>query len=803
MKINQFDKNPKIAERRIEDSSDFPEEGNNIRTNSGNMEGKVIRVDGNMVYFKLADGRPMKTSIRNVTVIEKLADGDDEIMEDELNEISNEVLARYKQGAAAQAGEADLKGDIKKADKRFSGIIKATKKQFANDKKQCKQGVTEGMSRDEYNQIQYAIDNFKDEYGEDPTGPDIFDIADSIGVEPDAVINVLYGRVVPDQGVAEADDKKEWQKQNAKPKQLGKTEKYFSTRHTTKDTGAADKEQGVAEDSAHGYNVVRYYEKNGDQLKLTRWLRKEAGLEKDAPVYFDDADLVYGDKTIVPNALVNPKLKFNDLLTALTQATGGQGKQKVDGVYREQGVEEDQLNELNRKTVISYVPKRIDSAKALARTDYDKAKRITQKDIPRALTKLRDKNYGHAKKSDVEENEEINNPADTITVDVPLLIRIMEYAKEDAKTDLDLHNAAERLIELSQEGRTLTMDDYATMIGDVKEGGMGGINRCAPANDVSYQDILNDVTDKWRGDTVTVKEMGPYAARFTAFFEAWESKDFSNILNKQHKETRPPAKAEVKRIPLSNPNFFLQFRPQTDNLRPLGWQVRGKNAPDDILQQGTSSNLKDATQEAEKWLATKSGATASSNHVTINFNAAFAKQFAQGGETLWCDIWEGPMLVFSTEPQEGFKKTVIRTPEHNRSQGAALLPVMGISPKEANKAGLDGNSRYKLGPQEDLGDGVHAYALEWDSKIEKGERKIFKEPILQTSTSLEEETITELDKSTLGSYIKKASRDVADTSSGEGFKAAKKNPTYNTADDTPKEKKRLAGIGRAADKLAK
>ena len=47
--------------------------------------------------------------------------------------------------------------------------------------------------------------------------------------------------------MAEADDKKEWQKQNAKPKQLGKTEKYFSTRHTTKDTGAADKQQGVAE----------------------------------------------------------------------------------------------------------------------------------------------------------------------------------------------------------------------------------------------------------------------------------------------------------------------------------------------------------------------------------------------------------------------------------------------------------------------------------------------------------------------------------------------------------------------------
>jgi hypothetical protein len=98
--------------------------------------------------------------------------------------------------------------------------------------------------------------------------------------------------------------------------------------------------QGVAEGSAHGYNVAKWYEKNNDQLKLTRWLRKEAGLEKNAPVYFDDADLVYGDNTIVPGALVNPKLKFNDLLTALTRATGGQGKQNVDGVYREQGVAE-------------------------------------------------------------------------------------------------------------------------------------------------------------------------------------------------------------------------------------------------------------------------------------------------------------------------------------------------------------------------------------------------------------------------------------------------------------------------------
>lgn len=75
----------------------------------------------------------------------------------------------------------------------------------------------------------------------------------------------------------------------------------------------------VAEGSAHGWNVVRANEKSG-QLKITKWLRKEAGLPKDAPVYFDDADLVYGDQTIVPGALVNPKLKMSDLLAAITRA---------------------------------------------------------------------------------------------------------------------------------------------------------------------------------------------------------------------------------------------------------------------------------------------------------------------------------------------------------------------------------------------------------------------------------------------------------------------------------------------------
>jgi len=55
--------------------------------------------------------------------------------------------------------------------------------------------------------------------------------------------------------------------------------------------------------------------------------------------------------------------------------------------------------------------------------------------------------------------------ANVVSLDVPLLIRVMEYSKEDAKTDMDLHVAATKMIELSGEGRTLTMDDYDEIVG--------------------------------------------------------------------------------------------------------------------------------------------------------------------------------------------------------------------------------------------------------------------------------------------------------------------------------------------------
>jgi hypothetical protein len=52
-----------------------------------------------------------------------------------LEELSTNQLARYKTAAAKDARAADQEGDFKRGDKRFHGIVQATKKQFDNDSK--------------------------------------------------------------------------------------------------------------------------------------------------------------------------------------------------------------------------------------------------------------------------------------------------------------------------------------------------------------------------------------------------------------------------------------------------------------------------------------------------------------------------------------------------------------------------------------------------------------------------------------------------------------------------------------------
>jgi hypothetical protein len=56
-------------------------------------------------------------------------------------------------------------------------------------------------------------------------------------------------------------------------------------------------------------------------------------------------------------------------------------------------------------------------------------------------------------------------------------------------------------------GKGLTMKINQFDSEDLFEGSMGWINRAAPSSDVSYDKVLDPVTDKWKGDKVQVSEV--------------------------------------------------------------------------------------------------------------------------------------------------------------------------------------------------------------------------------------------------------------------------------------------------------
>jgi hypothetical protein len=59
--------------------------------------------------------------------------------------------------------------------------------------------------------------------------------------------------------------------------------------------------------------------------------------------------------------------------------------------------------------------------------------------------------------------KESEDSIDTVTLDIPLLTRILELAREDVKSDADLHILLTKIIEIKNKG-VLTMQDYDAIL---------------------------------------------------------------------------------------------------------------------------------------------------------------------------------------------------------------------------------------------------------------------------------------------------------------------------------------------------
>jgi hypothetical protein len=89
------------------------------------------------------------------------------------------------------------------------------------------------------------------------------------------------------------------------------------------------------------------------------------------------------------------------------------------------------------------------------------------------------------------EDQDQQNPEDVVAFDVPMFIRLLEFAREDATNDEALHQATDKIIELCQDGQVLTMDQYDEIVAGNTKTDTSGMNavddKIEPINEIEYR----------------------------------------------------------------------------------------------------------------------------------------------------------------------------------------------------------------------------------------------------------------------------------------------------------------------------
>jgi hypothetical protein len=193
--------------------------------------------------------------------------------------------------------------------------------------------------------------------------------------------------------------------------------------------------------------------------------------------------------------------------------------------------------------------------------------------------------------------EDIDGGADMLTMGVPLFIRMLEYAREEARTDADLHHVTKKMLDM---GGTVTMDDYDEI--------MTSVSGEESEMDEAIGDQMPDEYFTQAGGTSTPTvggyrqtrnvDTGSYTDRFEKGpLSTQTTYDKSGDVRRQHAEYRVGDKSGVKTV-------FYPKKNESEELRKLAGlatedYVGGREAPQDLVK-SLSKSYRDFVKEVEQ-----------------------------------------------------------------------------------------------------------------------------------------------------------------------------------------------------------
>jgi len=157
-----------------------------------------------------------------------------------------------------------------------------------------------------------------------------------------------------------------------------------------------------------------------------------------------------------------------------------------------------------------------------------------------------------------------NNPQDVIKLNTPLLLRLFEYAKEDAKTDIDLHVLIENLIKNSTDGKTLDMSYYDSLIPKKEDNSVNEAIEMVPSDHNEVKTFVIRKGDRYFGAIVVTKPNGNYNKSEIMDFRTEPKENPLMVLNLAIRtvfKQLPYVKELLVNVPESKKELWLKMSP--------------------------------------------------------------------------------------------------------------------------------------------------------------------------------------------------------------------------------------------------
>jgi len=183
-------------------------------------------------------------------------------------------------------------------------------------------------------------------------------------------------------------------------------------------------------------------------------------------------------------------------------------------------------------------------------------------------------------------SEDVDGGVDMLTMGVPLFIRMLEYAREEAQTDADLHHVTKKMLDM---GGTVTMDDYDEIMTSVS------------GEDAEMDEAVGDkLTDLEYGSATATATptVGGYHQRRD--LETGSYTDFTDrgplstqtTYDKSGQMTSQHAQARVGDQTMARSRFYPKKKVGED-------YVGGREAPQDLVK-SLSKSYRDFVKEVEQ-----------------------------------------------------------------------------------------------------------------------------------------------------------------------------------------------------------